>query len=119
MAQQITLEQINNHGSIRIVTESGTARTLSLTDAGKYIRCTSGSATAITVPANASIAIPVEQTIAIRQAGAGLVTIVADGGVTINPPYGGTLVSAGNGSLMQLVKVATDTWDLVGQTANA
>lgn len=99
-----------------VLTEATTARTLALTDAGAYIRCTNASATTVTVPTNATVAFDIGATVSIRQAAAGAVTVSAAVGVTINAPFLGTLVTAGQGALVQLVKVATDTWDLFGQT---
>ena len=96
-----------------IVTESTTARTLGITDKGKYIRCTSGSATTITVPANATTAFPTGTRIEIIQAGAGEVTIAAAGGVTINS-VSSWKDAVAQYSAMVLTKVDTNTWDLVG-----
>ena len=85
-------------------------------DSNSYIRMTKATATALTVPLNSSVAFPVGVVILIRQAGAGQVTIVATGGVTINPAFNGTLVLQGAGSTVSLIKVAEDEWDLEGAT---
>jgi hypothetical protein len=94
------------------VNSQGGAYTLVLADVGKYVRMTSGSAVNLTVPTNASVAFPVGTIIQIRQAGAGQVTVVASGGVTVNTPE--TLKLRKNGSTAALVKISTDGWDLTG-----
>ena len=95
-----------------IITDATTTRTLALTDAGAYIRCTSGSATTVTVPPNSSVAFPTGTEVNVRAAGAGQVTIAQGAGVTINSAE--TLKLRKQGSTGTIKKVATDTWDLMG-----
>jgi len=102
-----------------IIDESTTARTLALADASDIIRCTNAGATGITVPTNASVAFPIGTMIAVAATTTGAVTIIAAGGVTINPPHQGTLVLAGLNARCVLVKIATDTWQLWGRTVPA
>ena len=95
--------------------QTGTTFTPSLTDDHKVITCNNGSAIAVTVPTNASVAFPVGAKLSIAMIGAGVVTITGDTGVYING------ISAGSGALAQygacdLVKLATDTWLAVGLT---
>lgn len=61
-----------------IVTESGTSRTLSASDNGRIIRCTSSSPVTITVPNSLSVGF----NCAIEQAGSGAVTVSAGSGAT-------------------------------------
>lgn len=98
----------------RIVTETTTARTLGLGDAGAYIRTTNGSAVSITVPPNSSVAFQLETLITGIQAGAGQITFVQGAGVTINKRATRNLKTAEQYSSWALKKVGTDTWDLVG-----
>lgn len=98
-----------------IVPESTTARTLALEDGGKIIRCTSGAATSVTVPANATVAFAVGVTVIVRQAGAGQVTLVAAGGVVLNTSS--TLKSAKQHATVALTKVGPDEWDVTGERA--
>ena len=65
----------------------------------------------VTVPLNSSVAFPIGSVISIVQKGAGLTSVIADGGVTINTSAG-HLNSPGQNSPMTLVKSATDTWYL-------
>lgn len=97
---------------VTISTQSGTSYTLVIGDANTYIRCTSASAVTITVPTNASVAFNVGTVITIFQAGAGQVT-VSNGSVTFN----GDKKTIGQNKGLQIIKVATDTWDVLGGIA--
>lgn len=95
----------------RITTEATTTRTLSTADIAQHIRCTSGSATTITVPASV---FAVNDEVRIFRDGAGTVTLSAASGVTINakalalsPQYGCATLKC----------VATDEFDLYGDLA--
>lgn len=96
-----------------IVTDATTARTLSLVDIGAWLRFTSASAVALTIPTNASVAFPIGTTLNGIQAGAGQITI-GGAGVTINKPSDYNAKTRRQYAPWCLVKVATDTWDLIG-----
>ena len=106
---------------LKIKTITATAYTFVSDDAtsigSNYIRTTTATATTITVPTQLTAPIPVGAQIPFRQAGAGLVTFAAAAGVTLNAQIAKTLVSAGNGASMCLVKVDTNVWDLLGDFA--
>jgi len=91
--------------------ETGTTYTLVLGDQNKYKRMNNASPITLTIPTNASVALPVDTEIEIEQTGAGVVTI-AGAGVTINTFDG--LLSNGQYWVMSLKKTATDTWTLIG-----
>lgn len=115
--QNLTWDGTNISGVYRgsisgVNAQSGTTYTLALADAGGWVRMTSASANTVTVPANASVAFPVNTIISVRQAGAGQTTIAAAGGVTINATAA-TVLRTTN-STISLVKIGSDTWDLVG-----
>jgi hypothetical protein len=99
--------------SMVVSTQTGTAYTAVLGDKNSYIRFTNGAAINFTIPANATVAFPIGTTITICQAGAGSLSVVAAGGVTINS-RGPDLTLAGQFASATLVKVATDTWDFDG-----
>src|SRR5690606_4351743 len=68
------------------------SRTLTLTDAGKFISANHASAALVlTVPPNSAAAFPVDSEIHVRQRGAAAVSIAAGSGVTINQPVSQTL----------------------------
>jgi len=100
-------------GSGAVRAQAGVAYTAAAGDAGAYIRFTSSAATALTVPPNSAVALPVGTMIEIEQAGAGALSVVAGAGVTINS-RGGDLVLAGQYAVAALKKVATDSWTLTG-----
>jgi hypothetical protein len=85
---------------------------LTTAEAGAYVRMNVASANNLTVPTDASQAIPVGAVIQVRQVGAGQTTLVAASGVTINTPE--TLKLRAQGSSASLVKVGTNEWDLTG-----
>jgi hypothetical protein len=94
---------------------AGATRTLSLDDAGTYLRFTNVAGCAITVPTNASVAFPIGTEIHIRQAGDGPVSLAgATGAVTINPQRTGDAATTWRGQTLLLKKTATNTWDLSG-----
>ena len=97
------------------VTESTTARNLGLTDAGKYIRHTNAGASTVTVPPQASVAWVADTEIHIRRVGAGNLTLTPGAGVTLNAPSGGTMVLTAAMSVT-LKRIASDEWDVIGQT---
>ncbi|UQY33611.1 hypothetical protein K8U54_18080 [Pseudomonas fulva] len=83
-----------------------------------YCRLTAPSATTFTIPANSSQPIPIGAEVTLRRASNANLTIAAASGVVINPPAGGTLVMTQN-MTATLKKVATNEWDLIGQTVAA
>lgn len=92
--------------------QSGTTYTLSLADAGNHLRLANASPVTCTVPPNSSVAFPIGTRITLVQAGAGQVTVDEGAGVTVNSTPGLKISAQWGGAT--LTKVATDTWDLVG-----
>lgn len=97
-----------------VTTETTTARTLSLSDAEKYIRTMNGAAVSITIPPNADVAFAVSTTVAIEQAGGGAVTFVAGAGVVINTAGTHSPTTNGQYAVMQAKKVDTNEWTVFG-----
>ena len=81
--------------------------TLQVEDVSGRIRLTGAGDANVTVPANATAAIPIGSLIEVYAAGTGTATLVAAGGVTLN---GGTLTASGG--QRRLRKVAADEWDV-------
>lgn len=90
-------------------TQTGTAYTLVLADAGKVVERNNASANTTTIPTNASVAFPVGTVIEVFQYGAGASSVVAASGVTILPGPSPVAISARYQSL-SLRKRATDEW---------
>lgn len=97
-------------------TQSGTSYTADIDDASGYIQFTNGSAIAFTIPDNSDVAFPIGTVITVEQAGTGTVTLTPDTSVTLNS-RGGLLDTGGQFAVVQVKKVATDTWTVIGDVA--
>jgi hypothetical protein len=91
--------------------------TLVLADAYAWVQGNNASAMNLTVPPNSSVAYPIGAMIFVENFGAGLVTMVAGGGVTIHSKDGLTFTT--QYQIGVLKKVGTDVWNfaLVGSAA--
>ncbi len=98
------------------IVSTATTRTLALTDAWNYVRPGTTSAITLTVPTNASVAFDIRTEITVRASGN--ITLAAASGVTLNAPSGGTLNMTAR-MTVTLKKVATNEWDVIGQTVAA
>lgn len=101
--------------SYTVTSQAGATYTLQLSDAGTFIVFTGSSATTVTVPTNASVAFPVGSRVVVFQQGTGQVSVAASGGVTIQSDPGNKIAAQYGGA--ELVKLATNTWALVGRLA--
>ena len=97
---------------VAINAQTGTAYTTVLTDQSKLVTLTNASAIAFTIPANSSVAYPIGTQIDLSQFGAGQVTVAGASGVTVNSASG--LKLRAQYSSASCIKVATNTWLLVG-----
>ncbi len=84
-----------------------------LTDAGKTIEMSSGSATTLTVPLNSSVAFPTGSQILVVRGGTGAVGITGASGVTINSAQSYKNLNYQN-SGATILKAGTDSWYLFG-----
>ena len=101
---------------IALNAQTGTSYTAVLGDDGKLITLDNGSAITFTIPPNGTVAFGIGTQINIMQLGAGQVTITAGAGVTLRSA--GTKVKTnGQYSVATCVKIASDTWVLVGNLA--
>ena len=91
---------------------SATSYTLDDDDETKLLRFTAATAVTVTVPPNSSEALPVGFICHVHQAGAGVVTVAAGSGVTVNSSV--SLSTNNQYSALSLFKVGTDSWVLVG-----
>jgi len=101
--------------------QTGTTYTFVLTDNGKLVTASNGSAQTYSIPTNASVAYPTGTQINIIQIGAGQVTINAvTSGTTTIASTGATATAPklrAQYSSATCIKVATDTWYVVGDIA--
>lgn len=98
---------------IAINAQTGTTYTTVLADDGKLITCDNGSAIALTIPPNSSVAYGIGTQINIMQLGAGQVTITAGSGVTLRSA-GSKLKTDAQYAVATCCKIAADTWVVVG-----
>ncbi len=95
--------------------QTGTTYTLVLLDDSKVVTLSNASAITLTIPTNASVAFPIGSQVNIVQLGAGQVT-VGGASVTIRS-QGSKLKLNGQYAAASLLKIATDEWVLIGNTA--
>jgi hypothetical protein len=91
-----------------IITQAGTTRTLSASDNGKIIYCTSGSATTITCAAGLGVAF----SCTIIQGGAGKVTVAAGGQTLVS--YSSLFSTMGQYAVISLVAPVANTFIAAG-----
>lgn len=103
--RKVTLSQILTGV---IVTEAGASRTLSATDNGKIIYCTSGSAVTITCAAGLGAGFNVT----IIQGGAGKVTVAAGGQTLVS--YSSLFSTIGQYAVISLISPVADTFVAAG-----
>jgi hypothetical protein len=98
---------------LNVLTDSTTTRTPSLTDAGAYILTTHGTGITVTLPQDSDVAFPVGTTIYFERNGAGTLTFAAGTGATVNSKDA-TLTCGDRYTTVASVKIAADTWTLIG-----
>jgi hypothetical protein len=91
-----------------IVTEAGTTRTLSATDNGKIIYCTSGSAVTITCATGLAVGF----NCTIIQGGAGKVTVAAGAATLVS--YSSLFSTMGQYAVISLISPVADTFVAAG-----
>ena len=102
---------------VALNTQAGTAYTAALTDVGKLVNFTSGTAVAFTIPANATVAFAVGDQINIYQAGTAQVTITPAATVTVRSS-GAKLKTKDQYSVATCVKIDTNEWIALGNLAS-
>lgn len=107
---------VQAQGYYNINPETGTTYTFTLTDNGRLVTASNSAAQTYTIPANASVAFPIGTRIDLLALGAGIVTVSPAGGVTMNSK-GSKVTLTGAGSPGTIIKLATDTWELIGDLA--
>lgn len=93
--------------------EQTASYTLVLGDANNGVAIDAAGANTVTVPPNSDEAFPIGTSILILQEGAGLTTVAAGSGVTIQK-RGSSLALAGQWAMATVVKRDTDLWILSG-----
>lgn len=99
-----------------VTSQSGSAYTLALADAGKLLLMSASVAASVTIPSNSSASFATGATIGVIADGSASLTVVGASGVTVVSTVGsGSPVSlTGQYAGVTLFKTATDTWYAVG-----
>jgi len=102
--------------SYDINTQTGTTYTFVLGDAGDIVTSNNASTVVMTIPPNSSVAYPIGTSLTVVSIGAGLTNFAIGAGVTINStgavPAAPVLRIAHSSATA--IKIATDTWQVVG-----
>jgi hypothetical protein len=102
--------------TIPLNNQTGTTYTLAASDAGDLVTLTNAAAITLTVPTNASVPFAIGTQITLTQSGAGKVTVAGAVGVTVNSADG-YLSLRTQWSSATIIKTATNSWILIGDTA--
>ena len=97
-----------------INSQTATTYTLVLGDAFKTVTMTNASANTVTIPPNSSVAFAVGDRIDIVMLATGVTSVVGGSGVTVNGVSTGTGAIAAQYGAVSCLKIATDTWLLMG-----
>jgi hypothetical protein len=101
--------------SVTLNTQTGTAYTTVLADANKLVTLDS-TGISVTIPVASSVAYPTGSQIHLYQSGTGQATVVGDTGVSVNSSNG--LKTRTQYSVATVIKVAVNSWVLIGDTTN-
>lgn len=113
---------LNDEGTVEITggtmttsinNQTGTTYTLLVSDASKLVTLTNASPITVTVPAESTVEFAIGTQIDLTQLGAGKVTFVGAGGVTINSKDANLSIGA-QYVAVSLFKLSSDNWLLVG-----
>lgn len=115
--QIATMQAVFDAASTLLINTQTASYTLVLSDAGKLVQMNVATANDLTIPLNSSVAFPVGTQIPLRSIGAGQTSVVATGGVTIQSS-GSKLKLTSQYSGGTVIKVATDTWALMGDLSS-
>ena len=98
-------------------TQTGTTYALTAKDTNRTVIMTNASANTITLGADSFALMPTDSVIMIMQEGAGVTTIDADAGATLNGVAGGSTTISGQYMGATLIKRSANTWVITGAIA--
>ncbi len=93
---------------------AGTTHTFTLANEGQIVASQSGSATVFTIPLNTTAAFAVGSIIGIEQHGAGVLTVTATAGVTLNGVDGASEAVTVRWGAAAIRKISTNGWVIIG-----
>jgi len=111
--------EVPRPGVVRIRTLTATSHTLELVDRGSILETTGSSAVTVTIPDQASVPFEIGALVNVTQVGAGIATIAAAAGVSLNGVVAGSVALDGQWSGVALVKRGADAWVIQGALAGS
>ena len=111
--------EVPRPGIVRIRTLTATSHTLEAVDLGSILETTGSSAVTVTIPTESTVPFEIGALINVTQVGAGVATVVAAAGVSLNGIVGGSVALDGQWSGAALVKRGVDAWIIQGALAGA
>ena len=111
--------EVPRPGIVPIRTLTATAHTLELIDLASILETTGSSAVTVTIPDEASVPFEIGTLVNVTQVGAGIATIAAAAGVSLNGVTAGSVALDGQWSGAALVKRGADAWVIQGALAGA
>jgi len=111
--------EVPRPGVVTVRTLTATAHTLEPIDLGSIIETTGSSVVTVTIPVEVSVPFEIGTLINISQVGAGVATITAAAGVSLNGITGGSVALGGQWAGAALTKRGADAWVLQGALAGA
>jgi hypothetical protein len=112
------LDTVQNHANLNTANfQTGTTYTFVALDQFRQSDFSNAGAITATIPLNSSVPFPVGTILVGRQFGAGQLSFVGAGGVTVNVPTGRSAATRAQWSIIYAVKRDTDHWTLIGDLA--
>ena len=111
--------EVPRPGVVRIRTLTATSHTLEAVDLGSILETTGSSAVTVTIPPEASVPFEIGALVNVTQVGAGIATVAAAAGVSLNGVTAGSVALDGQWSGVALVKRGADAWVIQGALAGA
>lgn len=100
--------------STRLVNYTGTDEQVDAFAQNAVVVCTNASANTIDIPDESVVNFPIGTIITFVQGGAGTTTVTCDGSANLRIDSPSTAALAGQYSVAQAVKIASDEWVLFG-----
>lgn len=106
--------ELNRIARLPVNAQTGTTYTIVVGDEAYLVTCNNASAITVTLPQDSSVAIPIGGQVQFLQLGAGQVSFSAGSGATVQQETGYLASIRAQRGWVTAVKVAANTWHLVG-----
>ena len=111
--------EVPRPGVVPTRTLTATAHTLDLADTGSILETTGADPVTVTIPPEATVPFETGTLINLTQIGAGVATVTAATGVSLNGVTGGSVALDGQWAGVALTKRGADAWIIQGALAGA